>query len=78
MSSFDSNSFLFDVTSFSLLPISAFFTKLAISLLLAKFACLSLAVTFSDVNLLNSSVVTYLSWWCSEAILFSISLIFVL
>ena len=63
MSSFDSlfNSFLFDVTSFSLLPISAFSTKLAISLLLAKFTCFSLAVTFSDVNLLNSSVVTYLS-----------------
>ena len=32
------NSFLFDVTSFSLLFKSVLFTKLAISLLLAKFA----------------------------------------
>ena len=41
---FDSsfNSFLFDVTSFSLLSKSVFFMKLAISLLLAKFACLVL------------------------------------
>ena len=31
---------------------SAFFTKLAISLLLAKFSCANLAQTFSDVNLL--------------------------
>ena len=37
------NSFLFDVTCFSLLPKSAFFfTKLAISLLLAKFTCFNL------------------------------------
>ena len=40
---FDSsfNSFLFDVTSFSLLSKSVFFTKLAISLLLAKVASCS-------------------------------------
>ena len=33
--------------------------KLVISLLLAKFASFSLAVKLSDVNLLNSGVVTY-------------------
>ena len=40
---FDSsfNSFLFDVTSFSLLSKSVFFTKLAIALLLAKVASCS-------------------------------------
>ena len=37
-----------------------FFAKLAISLLLAKFACLSHAVEFSDVNWLNSCLVRYL------------------
>ena len=37
-----------------------FFTKLAISLLLAKFACANLASQFSAVNLLNSGVVIYL------------------
>ena len=47
-SSFDS--FLLDVTSFSSLSKSVFFTKLALSL----FACFSLAVKFSDVDLLNS------------------------
>ena len=45
------NSFLFDVTSFSLLSKSVFFAMLAISFLLVKFACFSLAVKFSDVNL---------------------------
>ena len=47
------NSFLYDVTFFSLLSKSVFFTKLAISFLLAKFACFSLAVTWSDAKLLN-------------------------
>ena len=77
---FDSslNSFLFDVTSFSLWTKSVFFTKLAISLLLAKFACDNFAVIFFDVNLLNSWVVIYLSWQWSVVILFSISLNFVL
>ena len=51
------NSFLFDITSFSLL-----FTKLAMSLLLAEFACFNPAAKFSDASLLNSGVVTYLSW----------------
>ena len=51
-SSFDS--FLLDVTSFSSLSKSVFFTKLALSLFLAKFACFGLAVKFSDVDLLNS------------------------
>ena len=63
------NSFLFK---------SAFFTKLAISLLLAKFACASLAVKRSDVNLLNSWVVKYLSWSWSVVILFSVSPLFML
>ena len=40
------NSFLFDVTSFSLLLKSVFFTKLPISLLLTKFACLILKQNF--------------------------------
>ena len=35
------NSFIFDLTSLSFSSKSVFFTKLAISLLLAKFACLS-------------------------------------
>ena len=51
------NSFLFDVTFFSLLSKFLFFTKLAISLLLAKFVPFSLAVKFSNVKLLNSLVV---------------------
>ena len=33
--------------------------KLAISLLLAKFACTNLAAKFSSVNLSNSGVVIY-------------------
>ena len=48
------NSFLFDVTSFSSLSKSVFLTKLAISFLLAKFTCFSLAVKLSDAYLLNS------------------------
>ena len=50
------NSFLFDATSFSLLSKSksVLFTKLAISHLLAQFACFSLALKFSNVDLLNS------------------------
>ena len=53
---FDSsfNSSLFDVTFFSLLPKSLFFTKLVISLLLDKVACFRLAVKFSGAILLNS------------------------
>ena len=48
--------FNFFVSSFnSCLFKSVFFTKLAISLLLAKFACASFAIKFSDVNLLLSS-----------------------
>ena len=35
--------------------------KLAISLLLAKFACTNLAAKFSAINLLISGVVTYSS-----------------
>ena len=35
--------------------------KLAISLMLAKFAYANLAAKFSTVNFLNSGVVTYLS-----------------
>ena len=48
-----------------------------ISFLLAKFACFNLAAKFSDVNLLNSGIVIYLSLVWS-VIFFSISLIFVL
>ena len=61
---FDSsfNSFLFDVTSFSLLSKSVFFTILPISFLLTKFACLSLALKSSTVNLFNCCVVIYLLW----------------
>ena len=44
------NSFLFEVTVFSFSSKLVFFTKLAISFLLAKFACLNLAVKFSDAN----------------------------
>ena len=42
--------------------------KLAISFLLAKFACANLEAKFSSVNLLNSVVVIYLLW---SGILFS-------
>ena len=55
------NSILYDVRLFSLLSKSVFFMKLAISLLLVKFSCFSLAVIFSDVNLLDYCVVMYLS-----------------
>ena len=55
------NSFLFNVISFSLLSKSVFFTKLAISLLLAKYCGFSLAVKLSNVNLLYSCLVIYLS-----------------
>ena len=60
---FDSlfNSFLFDATPFSLLSKSVFFMKLAISFLVAKFACLSLAAKFSNAILITSGEVTYLS-----------------
>ena len=54
------NSFLFNVVSFSLLSKSAFFTKLAISLLLAKYCGFSLAVKLSNVNLVYSWLVIYL------------------
>ena len=64
------NSFSFDVTSFSSLSKSVFFTKLVILFLLAKFACFILALKFSYVNLSNSWVVIYLSWSWSVAILF--------
>ena len=60
---FDSsfNSFLFDVTFFILLSKSFVFTNIAISLLLAKFACFSPAVKSCNVNLCkNSYVVIYL------------------
>ena len=59
------NAFLFEVTFlfkfFSLSPKSVFFTKLTISFLLAKFVCANLGAKCSDVNLLNSGVVIYLS-----------------
>ena len=48
------NSFLFEVIVFSFSSKLIFFTKLAISFLLAQLACFSFAVKFSDVNLLNS------------------------
>ena len=54
-----------------------FLKKLAISFLLAKFACASLEVKFSDVNLLHSWLKIY-SAWSLSFILFSISLVFVL
>ena len=54
------NSLLFNVVSFSLLSKSAFFTKLAISLLLAKYCGFSLAVKLSNVNLVYSWLVIYL------------------
>ena len=68
--------FLFKV--FSLLSEYVFFEKLAVSFLLVKFTCFNLAVKLSDVNLLNSWVVIYLSWSLSVIILISISLIFAL
>ena len=46
--------------------------------MLAKFAFANLAVKFSALSLLNFSVVIHLSWSWSVAILFSISLFFVL
>ena len=52
--------FLFELNFlkiFSLSSKSVFFTKLAISLLLAKFARANLAAKFSAVNLINSGVV---------------------
>ena len=55
-----------------------FFTKLAVSYLLDKFVCLSLALKFPDVNLLTSWVINYLSWSWSVVTLFLASLIFVL
>ena len=70
------NSYLFDVTSFSLLSNSALFSKLAISLLPAKFARFSFKSHISAVNLSNSGVIVYLSWLWS-VIFFSISLVFV-
>ena len=49
------NSFLFEVTFFSLLSKSVFFTKLANHFCLLNLLVLvNLAVKFSDVNLLNS------------------------
>ena len=60
---FDSlfNSFLFDVTPFSLLSQSAAFTKLAISLLFSKFNSFNLKEKTYVVNLLNYGVVIYFS-----------------
>ena len=52
---------LIDVTSFSLLSKSDLFTKLAISLWLAKFPCFNFKLEIPAVNLLNSGVVIYLS-----------------
>ena len=58
--------FLFDVNFFIVYHQNlAFFTKLGMSILLAKllakFACFDFAANFFDVNLLNSTVVIYLS-----------------
>ena len=67
--------FLFEF--FSLFLKLAFFTKLVIleiSVLLAIFACPNSAAESFNVNLLNSLVVTSLSW--SVVILFLISLTF--
>ena len=65
---------LFEITFFFKFlvyhPNMFFFTKSAISSLLAKFACAYLAATFPDVNLLKSWVVIY--------VFFSSPLIFVL
>ena len=62
--------------SFLLKPV--FFTKTALSFLLDKVACVNLAATFSDVNLLNYCVVIYLILWSWLVTFFSISLIFAL
>ena len=51
--------FLFKLVSLS--SKSAFFNKVAISFLLAKFPCANIAAKCSTVNLLNSGVVIYLS-----------------
>ena len=51
------NSFLFDVTSFSLLSKSVLFRKLAISFLLPKFAYVNLVPKISAINLLYSGAV---------------------
>ena len=55
---FDSsfNSFLFDVTSLSFFSKSVFFSKVAILLLIAKFARFNFKSEISAVNLLNSGV----------------------
>ena len=58
---FDSLFILFYVTSFSLLPKSVIFTKLAMSLLLAKFARNKLKSRVSVVNSSTSGAVIYLS-----------------
>ena len=63
------NSFFFEVTFFSLLSTSVFFTKLAIWNY--ESACFSLAVKISDVNSLNSWGVIYLSWSWSDSDIFS-------
>ena len=77
---FDSslNSFLFEITFFSLSSKSVFFTKLAISILIVEFVSANLAQKISDVNLLNSWSVIYSSWSWSAVILISILLILVL
>ena len=63
-SSFATGFVLFEATFF----VNAFyhqnrsvFLKSATSFLLAKFACFNLGAKFSDVNLLNSGVVIYMS-----------------
>ena len=68
---FDSsfNLFLFDVTFFTWLPKSALFTKLAISLCLAKFARFNLKSKLYFSKLLNSGVVIYLSCLGSVSVL---------
>ena len=67
-----------EVTVLSFSSKHVFLKKLAISFFHAKFAFFSLAVKFSDVDLLNFWVVIYFSWPWSVIILFSVSLIFVL
>ena len=61
LNSFSTSKIIFLFKFFSLLSKSVLFTNLAISLLLAKFACFNLAAKFSDVKVLNSGVVIYLS-----------------
>ena len=68
---------LLDVTPFSLLSKSVSFTKLAILLLLTKFARFNVEAELCVVNLLNSGVVIYFLWLWS-VIFFSISQMFVL